>query len=358
MYRSAFIATGGRAISHAAAYQGVRSIKLVAAADIDSERAKKFGADYGVEHIYSDYRKMLAEQKPDIVHLITNPNVRVESVRACAEAGVKAMIVEKPMATSLSDAEAIEKIAADSGLKVIINTQRRFFPSWRQVCEVAKQAGRLRFVRCQATSAVMCTGSHYLDMVQMLLHDAEPVAVWSAAYGEEEYHCSHPGPANFLTSITYPDRLQVLYEASKNGAGIIGEDSYFMATEFDISGEKGHIWWTERGGWGYQLEGMAQEKRFETDFMKDDPIGQAAFTEAVATWLKDESKPHPNRLETAIRVFRIIAAMIQSAAENRRIDFEPSQLKDKTPDLRSKIAANEGSHPAEQAWEWKPRVRA
>src|SRR3712207_6187355 len=104
MYRSAFIATGGRAVSHAVAYrQGVRSIRIVAAADLSEERVRKFAADFDVPATYTDYRKMLAEQKPDVVHLVTNPNVRSEAVRACAEHGVKAVIVEKPMAISLSD---------------------------------------------------------------------------------------------------------------------------------------------------------------------------------------------------------------------------------------------------------------
>src|SRR5688500_5868171 len=128
MYRSAFIATGGRAHSHAVAYRrGGTSIRIVAASALDPPRRQDSFDSFSVPATYTDYRRMLAEQKPDIVHLVTNPNVRSEAVRACAENGVKAVIVEKPMAISLSDARETERIARESGIKVVVNTQRRYF---------------------------------------------------------------------------------------------------------------------------------------------------------------------------------------------------------------------------------------
>jgi predicted dehydrogenase len=358
-YRSVIIGTGGRAPSHAEAYRGLESMALVAAADLEPSRRERFGVAFGVKSLYGDYRQMLAREQPDVVHLVTNPNFRVEPIQACAEQGVKAVIVEKPMGLSLADAASIEAASRRSGMKVIVNTQRRYFQSIMDLCGVLRsgQAGAIHCIRAHALSAVFCTGSHVLDMIQMMLGDLDPVHVWSAAYGADEYHSTHPGPHSFLTSITYPNRTQVLYEASKEGPGIHGTDVFFMATRFDVLTERGRLWWTEANGWGYQFEGMASPRTFATNFAEDDKTGQTRFTQAVADWLDDPAKPHGSRLETAARVFRIIAAMVQSATMNRRIEFAPASLADRAAELRKKLEAAEGVHPEKQGWNWtKPRA--
>lgn len=362
MYRSAFIGTGGRAYSHAHAYKTVKSIRFVAGADINAERVNAFAKEFGLpaDCAYTDYRRMLAAQKPDIVHLVTNPDVRAEAVRACAAQGVKAMIIEKPLAVTVAEAEEIEKIARTSGMKIAVNTQRRFFQSWRDLCRLVHsgEAGEILWLRLHSLAAVFCTGSHIVDLVQTLMKDVDPVHVWSGAYGAHEYHSSHPGPSSFLTSITYPRRVHLLWEASQDGPGVIGADNYWMHLEINIRTSRGHIWWTEANGWGYQLQGMSQPRELPTSFVDEDPIAQGAFTEAMATWLNDTKAVHPNALDSAMRVFRILATMVQSAALGRRIEYDPTSLKDHAAALRLKLEAAEGIHPERQKWDWNPPPRS
>jgi hypothetical protein len=57
-----------------------------------------------------------------------------------------------------------------------------------------------------------------------------------------------------------------------------------------------------------------------------------------------------------MKVARIMAAMVQSAAEGRRIDYDPSKLRDAYADLKSELVACEGVHPELQRWDWnRPR---
>jgi predicted dehydrogenase len=351
-FKSVFIGCGPRANRHGEAYAHVRSFQLSAIADLDPARLAKIGDKFNVAARYSDFRQMLREVKPELVHCVTQPKFRVEPVQACADAGVKAIIIEKPMAETLDDALKIEQIAQKTGIKVIVNTQRRYFASWRALCELihSGKAGDIRRIHLVSNPPVSCIGSHVLDMVQLLMHDADPLTVWGATYGAEDWHTTHPGPASMMASIMYPGRIPLTMEMSKDAVGIKGCPSFWGSFGFDILTSKGHVWWTESNNWGYQLHGMAQPTIHTTNFATDDAPGQGAFTEAIARWLENPAVAHGNRLETALRVYRIVCTIMQSAVENRRLNFDPQCRNDPFAALRAKLVAGEGDHPERVDW--------
>jgi hypothetical protein len=178
--------------------------------------------------------------------------------------------------------------------------------------------------------------------------------VWATAYGAEDYHTSHPGPSSLLASVVYPGRIALHLEQSKDAVGVPGCAGFWMSSRIDVIAERGHLWWTDGNGWGYQIDGMAAAAREPYDFMVDQAAGQGAFTEAIATWLDDPNQPHGNRLETAIRVYRIVCTMIQSAVEGRRIAYDPNNLKDCFGELRDILVAREGDHPERVDWNTCP----
>lgn len=352
MYRSVVIGCGPRARRHLQAYAHVKSIRVAAAADLDEPRRAEFCRLFSLPRAYGDYRRMLAEEKPDIVHCVTQPSFRVEPVRACAEMGVKAVIVEKPLADSLAVAEEIERIAGDTGLKVIVNTQRRYFASWRACVQALRQpaAGHIEFIRCLTAPSIGCIGSHVIDMIEALLGDVDPTRVWGAACGAEDWHTNHPGPACALASISYPGRVQLLLEMNKHGVGLSGAPHFWGTMRIDVTTTTGRAWWTEFQGWGCQFAGMAQPVTQPTSFSDDDAAGQGAFTEAVATWLSDHSQPHGNRIETAMRVYRVVCAVLRSAASGQAMDYDPARRDDPLPTLRARLEAIEGVHPERVDW--------
>src|SRR5260370_17641414 len=71
---------------------------IVALADINLDNARAFQAEHGGERIYADYQEMLAREQLDIVSIFTWPHHHAPMVIATAEAGVKAIHCEKPMA--------------------------------------------------------------------------------------------------------------------------------------------------------------------------------------------------------------------------------------------------------------------
>ena len=75
-----------------------------------------------------DYRKMLDEVKPDIVWAFVENNRHLEIVQECAPRKIQ-VIFEKPLAATLQDALAIERLAAEHGIRVMTNYQMVWWPA-------------------------------------------------------------------------------------------------------------------------------------------------------------------------------------------------------------------------------------
>src|SRR5215211_6817864 len=90
--------------AHARGYAASPDATIVALADLSEENARALQAEHGGEQIYQDYHEMLARANLDIVSICTWPHLHTEMVIAAAEAGVKAIHCEKPMAPTFGEA--------------------------------------------------------------------------------------------------------------------------------------------------------------------------------------------------------------------------------------------------------------
>ncbi|MEN6607229.1 MAG: Gfo/Idh/MocA family oxidoreductase, partial [Bryobacteraceae bacterium] len=104
-------------------------VKLVGIAETRPEliaEAKKRGATDVT--FYSDYKKMLAEAKPDIVWAFIENYRHLEIVQACAPRNIN-VIFEKPLASTYKDAVAIRSLAQKHNILVMTNYQMAWWPA-------------------------------------------------------------------------------------------------------------------------------------------------------------------------------------------------------------------------------------
>ncbi len=94
----------GLATSYAAAFFDRPEVELVAGADRDPRRRALFGERYGIEALYADTLEMLDEERLDIVAIATNAKRRSALTVAAVTAGVRGVLVDKPMVFSLAEA--------------------------------------------------------------------------------------------------------------------------------------------------------------------------------------------------------------------------------------------------------------
>ena len=102
-------------------------LNFVAMCDISKEAMEEKSNKFQLQNInkYTDYKKMLAIEKPELVAIATESGKHAAIALDCIEAGCH-VIIEKPIALSIADADAIIKAGHEKGVLVCANHQNRF----------------------------------------------------------------------------------------------------------------------------------------------------------------------------------------------------------------------------------------
>jgi predicted dehydrogenase len=132
-HRVAIVGTGGAVKSHleALAAAGER-VAVVAAVDIVESRVRAVCEEAGIPRWYTDTERMLAQERPDLVHIVTPPGTHFELILACLGAGAW-VYCEKPLCASLAQFDRISQAEGESGGYVSTVFQWRFGSAARHV---------------------------------------------------------------------------------------------------------------------------------------------------------------------------------------------------------------------------------
>jgi len=101
---------------------------VVAVCDIDGERATEFSRRHNIPRVLSNYMDLLATKNLDFVDICTPPSTHVPFASAAAESGHD-ILLEKPMALTLTGCEEIIRQSAKHSVKLCICHNQMFFPS-------------------------------------------------------------------------------------------------------------------------------------------------------------------------------------------------------------------------------------
>lgn len=143
--------------------------------------------------ILPSFPEALKELKPDLCSINTYSDSHAEFAIAAMEAGAH-VFVEKPLATTVADAERVVACARANGRKLIVGYILRHHPSWMRLIEEARKLGGPYVFRMnlnqqssgptwathkalmQTTPPIVDCGVHYVD-VMCQITDAKPVEV-------------------------------------------------------------------------------------------------------------------------------------------------------------------------------------
>jgi len=164
-------------VNHAAAYLTTPGFSLIAAANRGEEKLRAFGERWGVRALYPDFRELLRQERPDVVSVCTQSAEKSEVVVAAAEAGVRAIIVEKAMATTMAEADAMLAACERHGALLVINHPNRFSPVNRKAKELIDSGaiGTLGTVAGYASSGMLHVGTHTFDILRYWAGDVVEV---------------------------------------------------------------------------------------------------------------------------------------------------------------------------------------
>lgn len=123
-YGFGLIGCGRISKNHFESIMALPGAKLVAASDIDNEALRRSTEKYECKG-YLDYRELLADDQVEIVSICTPSGLHARIALDAIHAG-KHVIVEKPMAMSLGEADILIKAAKEKGVKLGVVHQNRF----------------------------------------------------------------------------------------------------------------------------------------------------------------------------------------------------------------------------------------
>lgn len=231
--------------SHAAAYHAVPGVVVTAVCDIFPEALARYAETWGAAASYTDYREMLERERLDLISIVTPDHLHADIFVAAAEAGVKGVFCEKPIATTLAEADRMIAAAERSGIKTVVNHTRRFDPFYRQARRLIEDGAigevrRLLGTLGGARAMLFRNGTHIIDTM-LFFAAAEPAWVIAvlddadAGYGPA-YHgdggrdpATEPGASAL---IGFGNGVRAFYNGSKG-----------TATDFqiDVHGDAGRI---------------------------------------------------------------------------------------------------------------------
>lgn len=125
----ALIGCGRIAVNHMKAAIN-NELEIVAVCDVLEEKMEELLSKYGLEKDesikrYTDYKKMVEELQPELASIATESGIHAEIALHCIDKGVN-LIIEKPMAMSIEDANKIINLAEEKNVKVSACHQNRF----------------------------------------------------------------------------------------------------------------------------------------------------------------------------------------------------------------------------------------
>jgi len=263
-------------VNHAEAYQSTPDFTLVAAANRGAEKRNAFGERRGIQALYSDFRQLLAQEQPDVVSVCTQSPEKADVVIAAAEAGVKAIIVEKALATSMAEADAMLAACAAHNTLLVVNHPYRFSPMVRQAKQLIDQGaiGELTSVTVHAGGGMLHVGTHTFDLMRYWAGDATTLYAQVPNYAPEQ-----DLPADGMVTFA-------------NGVTGLFTHSHREQQSIEVRGQRGHITLSSLvgDGWLSQTEPIAppDAKRQYPERLKMQPIQGEAHTLSMTQRLLHE----------------------------------------------------------------------
>ena len=184
----ALVGTGFWGKNHARIFKELEETELLAVCDINADRAKNVAEQFGVK-AYTSVGKMLQRKDIEAVSICTWSTNLAKGASIALKAG-KHVLVEKPMATNVKQAEKLLETAEQRGLHLTVGFLMRFIPGIQHIRDAIenKMIGNLVCASAKRVSewperigdvgVVKDTAIHDIDITRYLFGE-EPIAVYA-----------------------------------------------------------------------------------------------------------------------------------------------------------------------------------
>ncbi|MCX7015441.1 MAG: Gfo/Idh/MocA family oxidoreductase [Candidatus Sumerlaeota bacterium] len=342
-YRSVMIGCGPRSNAHIQAYRLLKRCEMVAAADLLPDRRERFTKKYGIK-TYADAAEMIKQEKPDLVHVVTSPRVRVDVLNLVNDMGVAGCIVEKPIACGVRDWKALCALEKKAKTKIGVGAQFRYHSIMGRIRDAiaSGELGKILFLEATAGYNICNQGVHVLDWAMSLNGESPVKLVFGAAAGEKEIEIAHPSPECTTAQILFENGVSCQWTLGATAPRVsipyVEKVGNFMHCRVAAYCERGRTLFEEFNQWEIVgpngVESGANTTRDEWQAGNDE--AQANLTNSMLDWMEDSSKPVGTNFQRALQQWNAILGLYASAVLRKPMDvpFDPPD------DLFEKLVAH------------------
>jgi UDP-N-acetyl-2-amino-2-deoxyglucuronate dehydrogenase len=348
MLRFALVGCGRIAKRHAELLGSgqIAHAQLAAVCDVVPAKAQGVGERFSIPH-FADMHAMMAAVRPDVVVVLTESGRHAEHVLELARYG-RDIVVEKPMALTLEDADAMIRACDGAGVRLFVVKQNRFNVPVVKLREALEKGrfGRLvlgtvrvRWCRTQAYydqdpwrgtwaldgGVLSNQASHHVDLLEWMMGDVDSVFARSATA---------------LVKIEAEDTAVVVLRFRSGALGIIEATTAARPTDLEGSisllGELGSV---EIGGFAVNeiriwkfVHPDAQDARVMSDYSVNPPnvygFGHQAYYEHVIDCIRNDKQQLVDGLEGR-KSLELISAIYESIETGKEVQlrFRPTRCR-------------------------------
>ncbi|MDB6094988.1 MAG: dehydrogenase [Verrucomicrobia bacterium] len=314
--------------SYLATLAGMTGIEVVAVTDAMPERARRLAKRYSIPNVSPSFQELVARADIDAVCVVTTEDQHFEPVMAALRHG-KDVMVEKPMATRLDEAQRMMEAASEHGRVLMPGHLLRFEPRYATVKQQLAEGrlGRVLFLSARRnrtkgqgriykrTPLVFETAIHDIDlMLWFTCQKVASVRAWTVAAvaGQE--------PDLLCAALKFQDGAIGMFHASwllPDRTAVFDDHLQVLATAGAANVDllnAGLTLWPESGP---EHPDTSYEPRLHGSI-------QGALREQLiyfARCCREQRLPTIVSAADGVEAVRVCAALVQSAVEDREIDL-------------------------------------
>lgn len=346
----ALVGCGRISGKHIEAIRDIENAALAAVCDIDIEKAKKASEKAGNIPYFVSYDEMLSEIKDiDVVNILTPSGMHPEHAIDIVAKYKKHLVVEKPMALRLSDADDMIRVCDNNGVRLFIVKQNRYNLPVQKLRKAVENGDfgkmvmgtvRVRWCRPQEYydlddwrgtweqdgGVITNQASHHIDLLEWMM--GEPMSVMAKN-------------GRYLVDVDVDDTCAAIIKFRNGSLGIVEATTATRPKDLEgslsILGENGSV---VIGGfavnkmetWNFKNISDEESKKIVEKYSELPPnvygYGHKRYLEHVIDCIKNNKKALVDGFEGR-RSLELINAIYESAETGKEINihFEPKRSK-------------------------------
>ncbi|NOU71275.1 gfo/Idh/MocA family oxidoreductase [Paenibacillus sp. LMG 31458] len=335
---------------HLQSYQKLEDVELYAVCDLNQVRAEEKAKKYGIPHVYTDYRELLANPEVEAVSICTWNNTHAEISIAALRAG-KHVLVEKPLCRTVEEALQIQEAVRETGKTLQVGFVRRYDANAQLVKRFIDngELGEIYYAKASSLrrlgnpggwfadqersggGPLIDIGVHFIDLCWYLMGRPKPVSVSGNTY-KKLGNRAHVRNLSFYKAADYDPNTNGVEDMAnalirfENGASLLVDVSF---TLHGTKGESTVKLYGDQGGVELEPELILVTEKLDTILNvspqtndKSINVSEAFFNEVshFVSCCRTGSTPI-SPVEDGVTMMRMLCAIYESADKGIEIQL-------------------------------------